>query len=266
MEGTTEPIIVVIGHPIAGNPSQFAIERALHAMKLDWRVLSFDVLPQDVGAALGGFAVTGIVGVLLDPSVASAASDWFRQRSALTHVPSDDSNPDHESHEVKEVESEPVTFVVDCLYRNDQDQLVASHQSRAWVDEQVGPQDREHCIWFGDDLTRYPISPQTLNEVATETPPSLEQIKEASVIVITDGEQGPLDLEIEDWPHDDGKTLVINFSDSPMIDSKLRGLDYRVVSADDIRIGTLVRCLRQWTGRTPPTDVIRDAIEEYLGV
>ena len=38
MEGTTEPILVVIGNPIAGNPMQFAIERSLRALELDWRV------------------------------------------------------------------------------------------------------------------------------------------------------------------------------------------------------------------------------------
>ena len=48
MDGTTEPIIAVIGHPIAGNPSQLALERALRAMDLDWRVLSFDVKPDDM--------------------------------------------------------------------------------------------------------------------------------------------------------------------------------------------------------------------------
>ena len=62
MDASTEPIIAVIGHPIAGNPSQFAVERALQSMDFDWRVLSFDVLPEDVASALEGFAVTGIAG------------------------------------------------------------------------------------------------------------------------------------------------------------------------------------------------------------
>ena len=36
MDGTTEPIIAVLGHPIAGNPSQLALERAFAAMKLEY--------------------------------------------------------------------------------------------------------------------------------------------------------------------------------------------------------------------------------------
>ena len=55
MDGTTEPIIAVLGHPIAGNPSQFAFESALQSMELDWRVVSFDVSPEDIPAALQGF-------------------------------------------------------------------------------------------------------------------------------------------------------------------------------------------------------------------
>ncbi len=101
MDGTTEPIIVVIGHPIAGNPSQFALERALRAMKLDWRVLSFDVKPEDVAAALEGFSVTGIAGVLIDPSVAAPASQWYADRTSSDFA------------------------IIDCLCRDDE-------QTAAW--------------------------------------------------------------------------------------------------------------------------------------
>ncbi|EMI41224.1 hypothetical protein [Rhodopirellula sp. SWK7] len=54
MEGTTEPIIAVIGHPIAGNPTQFALETGFAAGQIDCRVLSVNLSPSKVAAALAG--------------------------------------------------------------------------------------------------------------------------------------------------------------------------------------------------------------------
>lgn len=82
MEAATEPLLVVIDRPVAGNPAQFAIESALRAMQLDWRVLSFDVPPEDVAAALEGFRVTGIAGVLIGPALQAAAAHWPAGSSA----------------------------------------------------------------------------------------------------------------------------------------------------------------------------------------
>ncbi|MFK8114856.1 MAG: hypothetical protein AB8B91_21825 [Rubripirellula sp.] len=302
MEGTTEPLIVVIGHPIAGNPSQFAMERALHAMDLDWRVLSFDVDPKDVGTALDGFAVTGIVGVLVDPSVADAAADWSSLRLArpeaeepdsavksdASHVEvkadatanPDSTNPSTESssgssssgssteqeHDSPSADSESQAppQSVDCLSRNEEREFTASHQATTWLDEQVASHPGDRRIWLGD-LLRHPISQQRLDE-QVPAPPSLQQIETADVIVIGDSESDSLDLEIEDWPANDGSTLVVNCSGDSSIESDCRERGYRVLSADDIRIATLQRCLLCWTGQEPQTDLIRDAIEEYLGV
>lgn len=54
MDETTEPIIAVIGHPIAGNPTQFALETGLQAAGIDCRVLSVDLSPDKIEPALIG--------------------------------------------------------------------------------------------------------------------------------------------------------------------------------------------------------------------
>ena len=60
MDGITEPVVLILGHPIAGNPSQFALERAFDSMQLQWRVLSCDVSPERIGAAIVGAEVLGL--------------------------------------------------------------------------------------------------------------------------------------------------------------------------------------------------------------
>lgn len=237
MDGTTEPIIVVIGHPIAGNPSQFAVERALRAMKLDWRVLSFDVKPADVAAALEGFAVTGICGVLIDPSVAAAASQWYADRNSTD------------------------VSTIDCLYRSDGQQLVGSYEQQAWIDDQIS-----HCgeqrIWLGNSLENTPVSRTGFDDEASTSPPELDLIENADVIAIADH---PV-LEAEDWPQDDGTTLVVDLTEGHPEGSTLRARGYRIIGIRERQIGKLQRCIQRWTGTLPPAEVVPDAVEEYLGV
>ena len=242
MDGTTEPIIAVIGHPIAGNPSQFAVERALHEMKLEWRVLSFDVAPDDIAAALEGFSVTGIAGVLIDPSVEAAASRWYAEKT---------SDPD---------------VVIDCLFRDQDSNLVGSYEQLAWVDDRIAQHAGERRIWLGDSLQHSPISRDGFAEQPVSVPPEPDLIARADLIVIAHGASEPTCLEAEDWPEDDGSTLVIDLTLGHPEQPLIRQLGYVVAGNLERQIGTLQRCLARWTGNKASAEVIYDAIEEYLGV
>jgi hypothetical protein len=251
MDAATESIIVVIAHPIAGNPSQFALERALRVMELDWRVLSFDVRPEHVATAIEGFAVTGIAGVLIDPSLEATATAWYQ------------SNVDSG------------VLSVDCLYRRDSNTdkthpFAGLTEQREWVDGQIqiflGEAEKQPTrIWFGQilddilvDVDRFPAQ--------SESPGDTAAIKTAKLIALTEGEYGPVELDEEEWPENDGTTLVIDLSNGHPRFKTISDLGYRVISAGDRRIGTLQRCLKRWTGCDASADVMRDAIEEYLGV
>jgi len=69
MEGMTSPalldIVALLGCPAAGNPAQYLFERAIAAAGLDWRFLTFDVLPERLARALGGVDAMGFRGCLL---------------------------------------------------------------------------------------------------------------------------------------------------------------------------------------------------------
>jgi hypothetical protein len=248
MDGTTEPIIAVIGHPIAGNPSQFAVERALREMKLEWRVLSFDVDPEDVAAAIEGFSVIGVAGVLIDLSVAPSASRWYSERSSDS-----------------ERSSEGDDLVIDCLYR-DQEKFVGCHQRRAWVDDQIARHAGEQRILLGDFLDNLPLSRDGFSEDSISLPPDPDLIEDADVIVISQGSDEAVSLDTEDWPENDGTTLVIDLTAGHPDQALMKQLGYRVAGALEQQAGTLQRCLERWTGIKPSGEVIHDAIEEYFGV
>jgi len=75
MDGTTEPIIVVIGHPIAGNPTQFALETGFQSAQIDCRVLSIDLSAADFPAALAGMDAMKFRAVWVTPSCRGAIQE-----------------------------------------------------------------------------------------------------------------------------------------------------------------------------------------------
>lgn len=85
-----QPIACVIGHPIAGNPTQFAIEKALAAADLDWRFLSVDVAEKDLRDAIRGIRAMGFRGAwIAEPHRQCTASlcDWLSEEAQLAgHV------------------------------------------------------------------------------------------------------------------------------------------------------------------------------------
>lgn len=52
----------MIGHPVAGNPTQYMIEKAFSHHQLDWRYLSLDVSPDDLATAVRGMRAMGFAG------------------------------------------------------------------------------------------------------------------------------------------------------------------------------------------------------------
>jgi len=51
-----------MGQPVAGNPTQFMMEKAFEAADLDWRYLTFEVRPDDLATAVRGMREMGFKG------------------------------------------------------------------------------------------------------------------------------------------------------------------------------------------------------------
>lgn len=57
-----QEIVCCMGQPVAGNPTQFMIERAFAAAGLDWRYLTLEVPPESLEDALRGVRAMGFKG------------------------------------------------------------------------------------------------------------------------------------------------------------------------------------------------------------
>ena len=242
MDGTTEPLLTVIGNPIAGNPSQFALERAIASLGFDWRVLSFDVPPCDIAAALNGFAVTGISGVLIDPTVKEAASTWYAEQFGFEGV------------------------AIDCLVRGDDGRFLGSDERLLWVEEQLASEAGGGNLCFGNcgPSSSWNVKSLGVAKVSGNVKP--EAIEAAQAILVVDDLSGPPELELDEWPADDGSTVVIDLSHCHPQQDSIKELGYQLLTQSDLQIGVLQRAVEKWSARLVDAAVIRDAVEEYLGV
>ena len=57
-----QTIVCCLGQPVAGNPTQFMLERAFRAARLDWRYLTLEVSPENLAAAVAGMRALGFKG------------------------------------------------------------------------------------------------------------------------------------------------------------------------------------------------------------
>jgi shikimate dehydrogenase len=57
-----QEIVAVFGQPVAGNPTQYMMEKAFAQVGLDWRYLTLEVAPEQLGAAIGGMRAMGFRG------------------------------------------------------------------------------------------------------------------------------------------------------------------------------------------------------------
>ncbi len=253
MNGNTEPLIAVIGHPIAGNPTQFAIECALKSLELDYRVLSFDVPAENLAAAINGLEVLGFRGVLVDQTLASDVAQWWQEKT----------------------ENETIGAPIHCLFRDPDSQMSLTPHNAKYdflvkaCDLHIQSRDVaiEDVLWLGARDEFFPIEPPEGKEMAlfTRTPP-IESVQQASLIVLAPGPKNDVRLEASEWPADDGSTLVIDLTDDhdELMDVDAKG--YTTLSRRSVQTGIIQESLVRWSGQEAIASVINEAIEEYLGV
>ena len=62
MTESIQQLVCCMGQPVAGNPTQFMMERAFAAAGLDWRYLTLEVPPENLAAAIQGIRAMGFRG------------------------------------------------------------------------------------------------------------------------------------------------------------------------------------------------------------
>ncbi|TWU34178.1 hypothetical protein Q31b_56490 [Novipirellula aureliae] len=269
----TEPLIAVLGHPIAGNPSQFALERAFESLQRDWRVISFDVEPDDLHVALSGLDVLGINGILLGTELAEHAARWFNEQT-------------RESTSAKQTAEQQVSQStrIDCFYRAVQETnvatLLATDAQSDWLAEQIEAYFDEHdsgippqvCLigettlhigkWMSEK--RSDVKIVQLRDESEQF--CADSIAGSSVFLIGNQKPDANLLDWDDWLVSPESSLVFDFTDGYDTLDRLLESGRNVVTSQQCYAGVLSKCINQWLGECPPIEVIQDAMEEYMAV
>lgn len=182
MDEATEPLIAVIGHPIAGHPAQFALERAFAHLGFDYRVASFDVSPENLGKALDGIDVLRFRGAYLDGSLREAASAWYRTR---TDVESTDDSPPEPDTDIgpEAVATQPSGNAQDVPDSPVASSILASllgKEPTAQKDSIIDPEERES---FGDTFRWLSLSVDCLARPAEADLPLVASGQEQQALI-----------------------------------------------------------------------------------
>ncbi|MEO2045310.1 MAG: shikimate dehydrogenase [Pirellulales bacterium] len=76
-----QDVCCLMGMPVAGNPTQYMLEKAFEAARVDWRFLTFEVSPRDFEGALRGARIFGFRGILLAPPHRATVLPYLEEMS-----------------------------------------------------------------------------------------------------------------------------------------------------------------------------------------
>ncbi len=115
-DSAIQEIVCCMGQPVAGNPTQFMLQRALAELQLDWCCLTLEVAPDDLEDALRGVRTFGFRGVNLNYPHTMAAVTLLDQLS----------------------EAAELIGAVNCIVRTDNRLVGENTDGQAFVDSLAG--------------------------------------------------------------------------------------------------------------------------------
>lgn len=279
VSASLQPILVLLGFPVAGNPTQYMIEKAFAHREMDWRYLSVEVSPEDLSDAVRGVKVMGFCG--------GNCADPHKSRI----VPFLDRTGD----------TAELSGLVNCM-RRDNGQLIGENTEGSAIVEAIrlrlDPAGRRVTLLGAGDLARAvavelalakvaeiriaaPDEPAAHDlvrllaerlQIAAELVPWQEPFvltPETEVVIHATGigageaeEKFPLDLDSLT-----PEMLVVDTVANPPETWLIREAEHRgcaTIDGLEILIGQAAINFKLWTGVDPDTSVMREAVEEFL--
>lgn len=274
-----QDVVCVLGHPAVGDPTQFMMERAFQQAGLDWRYLTFDVAPEQLGAALRGVHALGLRGCQLAMP---------HGQTAVAELP-------------RLTASAELAGAVNVVARDDGHLIGDNTVGRgflAGLRDLTDPQGKR-VVLFGAGAAAAAIAAELIQAgigqltIVNRTPEKAEQLaerlrKQSQIEIVTTAWVGDFAIAPETemvvhatslnhfdldarlavkWPAV-SQLVVADISYNPveprwMLEVKERGF---------VRLGGLTTFVNQsalvyqfWTGEPADRDLLRDAVEEFFG-
>ena len=274
-------ICCCLGDPIAANPTQYTVEKAIERAALDWRFLTCEVSADEFGDAIRGIRALGFRGVYLDAPHKPAAVELVDELSDAARL----------------------SGVVNCICR-DGDRLRGDNtEGRGLLDalaDVFRPNGQRVMVIGANNMARSAVTELALGGarevmMVADEQPSLDEfagaLAESTQVAITtvalsagelavDGDVGLLVQAVSDNldvnlsaginPQSLRADLVVaDFALNPPHPQLLRDsaqAGCATVNGLELYVRQLAMAFALWTGVEPDREVMRDAVEEFLGV
>jgi shikimate dehydrogenase len=276
-----QEVVLCLGQPVAGNPTQYMMEKAFAGAGLDWRYLTCEVPPEKLSDAMAGVRALGFKGANftiphkvavipyldeLTPAAALIGAVNCVNRVADKLV-GDNADGKGFLQSLRKT-CNPAGMSVAILGAGGAARAIAVELALAGVAEiTIVNRQAER----GESLTtllREKTSAKaefvSLNDAFSVPPEAAIFINATSIGLGDDSARVPVvveslrpDLIVADVIFNPPKTWLIRTADE-------RGC--RTIDGLGMLVNQAVICFQIWTGRQPDSDVMKDALEEFLEV
>jgi shikimate dehydrogenase len=274
-----QPIVALLSNSVGGNPTQYTIEKAFAHHQLDWRFLTVEVSPEDLGDAVRGIRAMGFRGAycgnphkqavahLLDRTTTTAGLAGvvnliFREDGALVGENTEGKGLLRSLGRLREPAGMQVVLLgAGRVARAIGIELAAAWAARVTVVNRSGLHTAELVALLTEELSAPAAAAAWEGDYVL--PEGTDLLINATSIGQSDPDaRVPLNLDTLS-----PQTIVADVTINPpqtwlLREAAQRGcttLDGLAMYIDQLAIG-----FRLWTGVDPDHDVMREAIEEFL--
>ncbi len=276
---SAQPIVALLGLPVAGNPAQYMFEQAFLHHGLDWRYLSLEVSPEGLADAVRGMRAMGFRG--------GNCTEPHKQAVA--------------PHLDRLTQAAELTGVVNCFYR-DGDALVGENtEGRGFLEalrRRTDPAGKRAVLLGAGPMARAIAVELALAKVAQIVVVNRSEPEGRALVELVSGKLGtaaslvawdqpyqvPADTEVlvdatspGDRDPDDSvpldlellapETIIADVTFNPprtWLVEQAAGRNCPTIDGLEMFIEQALLNFRLWTGIDPEPTLLREAVEEFL--
>lgn len=276
-----QEIVAVFGQPVAGNPTQYMMEKAFVQVGLDWRYLTLEVAPENLADAVRGMRAMGFRGCNLTIPHKVEVIQYLDHTSEAATLMGAVNCVNRVGDELVGENTDGKGFVQSLREVTDPTGknvliLGAGGAARA-IAVEVGLAGAAQIMIVNRDETRGQQLVALLNEKVHvpaqyvkwegnfEVPPEVEVVINATSIGLGDASaRVPLAVQTLE-PDMVVADVIFNPPETRLIrDARSRGC--QTLDGLGMLVNQAVIAFKIWTGQDANAEVMRDALEEFLGL
>lgn len=276
-----QEIVAVFGQPVAGNPTQYMMEKAFVAVGLDWRYLTLEVAPEGLGDAVRGMRAMGFRGcnltiphkveVIQYLDRTSEAAGLMGAVNCVNRVGDEliGENTDGKGfvQSLREL-TDPAGKEVVILGAGGAARAIAvevglAGAARITVVNRGAERGQELATLISEKV-KVP-APFALWEGDYQVPPETEVLINATSIGLGDA-NARVPLAVETLEADMVVADVIFNPPETRLIRDARGRGCQTLDGLGMLVNQAVIAFKIWTGQDANAEVMRDALEEFLGI